>query len=237
MMWSNRLSLVVLISVCMAMFAIEAGAVEPPDVNVGVDLYSRYVWRGFDIGSNPSIQPTISAQHSGFELGAWAAYSLSTDSSGDDEIDFWSSYSFDADNGAGFSLIVTDYYFPNSGVEFSESNAHTIEVGGSIRGPQGFPMTFSGYVNVQNDDGNNTYFQLDYPASAGEVELGFFLGLAGGSAENPGYYATDSANVVNVGMSATKPIAVSDTFVLPITGLVIYNPRLEVAHIVVGASF
>jgi hypothetical protein len=133
-------------------------------------------------------------------------------------------------------LIVTDYTFPNSGLGFGDPKAHTVEVGASVTGPKRFPVTFSGYVNVHNDPGHNTYFQLDYPVTAGEVELGFFLGLAGGSSKNPDYYGTENPNVINMGMSATRNIEVTTSFSLPLTGWAIYNPRTETAFLVVGVN-
>ena len=206
------------------------------DVNVGVDLVSRYIWRGTDYGNSPSIQPALSVSSHGFELGAWAAYAFSASSSDTDEIDFWAGYQWAAESGAGFGLIVTDYTFPNAGLKFGDSEAHTIEVGASVTGPETFPLTASGYVNVRNDDGNNTYFQLDYPLNAGTVELGFFVGAAGGSAENPGYYGTETFHLINVGVSAMREIEVSGSFSLPLTGWAIYNPLTETAYIVVGVS-
>ena len=32
---------------------------DPVAVDFGVDLYSRYIWRGTDYGHSPSIQPSI----------------------------------------------------------------------------------------------------------------------------------------------------------------------------------
>ncbi len=169
-------------------------------------------------------------------LGAWAAYSMSSESSAHDEIDFWLDYTRTVESGAGFKLIVTDYTYPNSGVPYSKSAANTLETGVAIMGPSRFPLTIAGYVNVSNDDGHNTYFQADYPAKAGEVDLDFFVGVAGGSTENPDYYGTDTFNAINTGLSAKKSIAVTDRFSVPLTGWLIYNPHAEIAYFVVGMS-
>lgn len=236
-MRSKLMILMLTVSAALTMSAAEAIAEGPVEVDLGVDLYSRYIWRGTDLGNNPSIQPTMAVTGYGFEAGAWGAYSFSTDSSGSDEIDYWVGYSWSASNGAGIGLIVTDYYFPNAGIEFSDSEAHIIELGASVTGPESFPVTLSGYVNVHNDDGHNTYFQLDYPATAGDVDLGFFVGLAGGSSENPDYYATENPNVINMGVSATREIEVTNSFSMPLTASSIYNPRTEVFYLVVGVGF
>ena len=229
--------LVVLMSVLIVGTDVGAAASEALAVDAGVDLYSRYVWRGVDIGNSPSIQPALSATLHGVQLGAWGAYSVSSESSVNDEIDFWLSYTRQFENDAAIALVVTDYCFPNSNVKFSSSDAHTLETGVSITGPKGFPLVMAGYVNVSNDDGNNTYFQLDYPASVGDVDLRFSFGVAGGSDQNPDYYGTGNTNVVNVGISASRDIEVTDRFSVPLTGSLIYNPRAELAYLVVGLSF
>ena len=50
---------------------------EAPEVCLGVDLVSRYIWRGINVGDAPSVQPSLSLEVRGFEIGAWGAYSLS----------------------------------------------------------------------------------------------------------------------------------------------------------------
>ena len=230
--------------VCLATLAFAAisgmpgmASADSPVAGVGLDFYSRYIWRGSDIGDSPSIQPTLSFTGYGFQLGAWGAYPTNSQSAVTNEIDFWLSYDKTFDSGAAVELIVTDYYYPNAGVKFSNSDAHTLETGVSVTGPGGFPLTVAAYVNVANDPGNNTYFECSYPATAGEASLRFFVGAAGGSQENPGFYGTDTANVINMGVTATRPIAITDRFSLPVVGSLIYNPRVEVAYLVVGVSF
>lgn len=220
-------------------------------VNSGVDFYNRYVWRGLDIANTPSIQPSLSLTHGGLELGVWGAYTLSNEASESDEIDFWLSYAIPLRNGASIGLLATDYYFPNAGIDFFNFNnhdamtddtipdpgAHTVELGLSITGPETFPLTLSAFVNVYNDAGSNTYFQLDYPLSVGETELDLFCGAAGGSKDNPDYYGTENFNAINIGVSAARDIVVSDSFSLPLTVSVIINPHEEISHLVVGMSF
>ncbi len=226
-------------------------AQEKVSVNTGVDLYNRYVWRGIDIARTPSIQPSIAVDYSGFELGAWGAYTLSNQASDADEIDFWLSYGRSLDNGFSFSAIATDYYYPNAGRRLFNFNnydalndngsadpgAHTIELGLSVTGAKAFPITLSGYVNVYNDAGNNTYFQADYPVSVEETELNFFCGFAGGSKDNPGYYGTDNLAAINVGVSAVREIKMNSSFSIPLTVSLIVNPRSEISYLLVGMSF
>ena len=115
-------------------------------VTISADLFNRYIWRGLDLGSAPSIQPSITVVKSSLELGAWGAYTLSNGASDDDEIDFWMTYSHDLNNGVSIAAMITDYYFPNAGIRLFNFNnhdekiddtipnpgAHTIEIGMSI---------------------------------------------------------------------------------------------------------
>ena len=108
------------------------------------------MWRGLDIANTPSIQPSLSIEHSGFEFGIWGAYTVSNDASESDELDFWLSYTRGFENGASLTLIATDYYYPNVGIKFFNFNthddvddeghpdpgAHTVEVGASVTGPK-----------------------------------------------------------------------------------------------------
>lgn len=242
---------VMLISFLLTGIAAGTAAAEKVAVNTGVDLYNRYVWRGLDIANTPSVQPSLSAGISGFECGVWGAYTLSNQTSESDEIDFWLGYTREFNQGASVSLLATDYYFPNAGIDFFNFNdydavddddnpdpgAHTLEVGLSVTGPESFPVTVSGYVNVHNDAGNNTYFQVDYPVTAGDTELGFFCGFTAGSEDNPGYYGTDEFSVINVGVSAVRDIKVSESFSVPLTVALVVNPEAEISHLLVGMSF
>ncbi len=240
-----------LLSVLGLLLSVSAVAGEPVVVSTSVDLYSRYLWRGADVASTPSIQPALAVSHHGGEFGVWGAYTLSNQTSSADEIDFWLSYTHAVGEDFSVTAIATDYYYPNAGIGFfnfnnydamkddtvSDPGAHTLELGVIVTGPPSFPMTVSGYVNVYNDAGNNTYFQLDYPLTVNETELNFFCGATGGSKDNPGYYGSDNFEVINTGITATREIQVSDKLSVPLSVSFIVNPRLEISYLVVGMSF
>jgi hypothetical protein len=235
----------------LALVTTPAAAGDAVTVNVSADLYNRYIWRGLDIASTPSIQPTLSVAYDGLELGAWGAYSLSNQASGSDEIDFYLSYTKTFSNGTSVSPIVTDYYFPNAGIKFFNFNdhdavvndsipdpgAHTFELGLSVTGPERLPLTLSGYVNVYNDAGNNAYFEADYPLTVKDIDLTFLCGAAVGSTENPGYYGTDNFAVINLGVLASRPLRISSDVSLPLTVGWILNPEAEVSNLLIGLSF
>lgn len=129
----------------------------PFKLNVGVDLMSRYVWRGMDYGNSPSIQPTLSFGLGNFELGYWGAIALTNNYL---ESDLYLKYSL-----KGFSLTVTDYYIPalatdlndtrysyckspseiefdtTSGVNLTKYTSHSIEATLQYKGPEKFPIS------------------------------------------------------------------------------------------------
>jgi len=211
------------------------------EINVGADLVSRYVWRGLDFGDSPSIQPTIYFTTSKFEIGAWGAYQLGRDASSApaDEIDLFLGYTFDSKNGS-FKISVVDYYFPNSGLRFGEvkdgEGAHTLEGILSYEGPKSFPIAILVGVNFYNDSGYNSYFELGYSTMFKEVGLKLFVGATPGSSTNSIYYGTEKFAVINVGVSASKNIKITDDFSLPIFSSFILNPNQDIAHLVFGIS-
>ncbi len=214
------------------------------NINIGTDLVSRYVWRGTDFGDSPSIQPTLSFVSGGFEVGAWGAYQIGRDASTPayNELDLFMGYSLDVSN-LSLSFLLTDYYYPNSGLKFGNYNnwdntngagAHVIELGVSVSGIDSFPLLFSAYINIYNDEDYSSYFELGYSTFLHEVSIDFFIGATPGGKNK--YYGTDKFNVVNMGISASKEMKVSETFSLPIFASYIINPNSEIAHFVLGVS-
>lgn len=206
------------------------------EVSLGTDVVSRYVWRGTDFGQSPSIQPTLAFSYSGLEIGAWGAYQLGRDaiSAPADELDLYLGYSLELGS-ASLDLIVTDYYFPNSGIKFGNyedgTGAHIIEVGGTVSLSA---LYLSAFVNVYNDTDNSSYFEVGYTTSVQAVDLTVFAGATPGGTNM--YYGTTDFNLVNIGVTASKEIKITEDFSLPIFGSYILNPNQEIAHFVFGIS-
>lgn len=214
------------------------------EVSAGADFVSRYVWRGLDFGNAPSIQPSLSCSIAGFEAGVWGAYTFSNNASASDEIDTWVSYTADLGNEMSLNFIVTDYYFPNGGKKLGNFNnydddpsgAHTFEGGVAFTGPSTFPITISAYMNFYNDEGNNSYFQVDYPFSVEDYDLSCFIGATPGSEDNPDYYGTEEFSVINIGIGASKEVKITDDFNLPVFVQYSINPKKEISYLVFGVS-
>ncbi len=218
-------------------------------VNTGADVVSRYIWRGINVNDAANLQPSLSLSVSGFSVGFWGSYSLTNNpvsNTFDHEVDTWLGYTYTFESGMSIGALVTDYYFPNTGIKWGNFNdyddpdgagAHTIEGGIIIKGCSTFPLSISGFMNFYNDAGNNTYFQLDYPVTVAEVPLNFFIGASAGSKENPGYYGTEKLNVTNIGVKATKSVKITEDFSLPVSATFLVNPRTEISYIIFGLTF
>jgi len=236
---------------------------EDSPVQFGVDLMSRYVWRGLDLGGeSPSIQPALSwsfntkDENHSFTLGAWGAYNFNTSFQ---EVDLYFNYTYKE----LLSFTFTDYYFPGLYNDTDDASkyfnynknttGHLFESIISFNGTEKFPFSFLFAMNLYgadsrhlNDDGSSVgimmskYIEGGYNRAIKGVDFNAFVGLA---LDNPdeekgevGFYG-DSAGVVNLGIKATKSVQITDSFELPMQVSLITNPQAEKIYIVFGISF
>ncbi len=196
-------------------------------IDIGADLMSRYVWRGTDYGSSPSIQPYMELGLGGFALGFWGAYT--TNLPGVQELDFYANYTFSD----VVTIGIIDYFFPDEifGYDYYEfrgdSSAHILEGMASFNGLENLPLTLMVGYNFAGDSQNSTYLELGYSFSILEI----FLGAGNG------FYTSDGKfNVVNLGITVSKDIKITEKFGLPISASFITNPEAKKVHFVFGIS-
>ncbi|MFT5143405.1 MAG: hypothetical protein ACI84D_002030 [Thalassolituus oleivorans] len=219
-----------------------APATQAQEFSLGSDVYSRYIWRGHDFGESTSVQPALAFSIGGLEIGTWASYSISADGAGAGagEHDLWASYSVETATAGSFSVGVTDYYFPApDGLGFFEfdgdgEGAHWIEPFVSYTGPKSLPISLSAAFFAHNDPDNSAYLQASIPFSTEGTDLAFTVGAVTGES---GFYGTDGFAVVNLGLSASKEIELTDKFSIPVSVSYILNPETERTFLVFGISF
>lgn len=213
--------------------------------SVGADVVSRYVWRGLDFGSSPSIQPNVEYSKGGFAIGAWGAYT--TNGNQTQEADLYLSYTFLDDK---FTIMATDYFFPVDGMDncyfdyTDTTTSHVMEVSASFNGTESLPLSFLVAVNVygadakkaNNDNAYSTYLELAYEFKNLKVFGGFNLIAPDRDKGESGFYG-DYMGFTNIGVSSGKEIKITDKFSLPLTVSLITNPMRENIFLVVGASF
>ncbi|TCO09274.1 TorF family putative porin [Natronoflexus pectinivorans] len=200
------------------------------EVNVGLDFYNRYVFRGVDFGDGPSLQPTIEFTSGGFTIGAWGAFGTGNGIlTNFNEADLYASYDFDF----GLSLGATSYYYPGSSwFELDKGvSSHALELNLGYE-VSGLSLSANYIVNDSSDgagsEGGDMYFEIGY--SGGIFDVFFGAG--------DGWHTTNgNLQVVNVGIGTSKEIKITDTFSIPMSGSLILNPNTEQFYIVVGVSF
>jgi len=194
-------------------------------VDLGIDITSRYVWRGTDFGNSPSLQPDISYTSGNLTIGAWGAFATNGNPAGS-EIDFYASYAI-----GDFSLSVTDYTFPEASLgNYFESEAHFVELGIGYGGSEAFPLSISTSMFVTNDDDNSIYAQLGYTISNVELFLGF-------TPAESAMYGTSKAGIVNTGFTASQDVQITELFSIALSGSVIVNPYANNAFLLFGIGF
>ncbi|MCY4172340.1 MAG: hypothetical protein OXE59_04565 [Bacteroidetes bacterium] len=231
----NLLQIAALLPVLMTPFLTQAQS-----VSLGADFFNRYVWRGYDFGDSFSIQPDLSVSAGGFTLGTWGSYSISADGASANEHDIYASYSIALPGSGSVDFAVTDYYFPNTPGEAGEwsnfddeEGAHFIELMGSVTLPESFPLTLAAAFMVHNDPDDSIYLEASVPFSVSDVDLGFTLGVVAGES---GFYGTEDFALVNLGISASKDLQITESFALPLTAGYILNTDTNKSYLVFGFS-
>lgn len=210
-------------------------------VHVGSDLVSRYVWRGYDFGESFSIQPSIAYTRGGFTVGSWASYSISADGSGANEHDLYVSYAR-----GPFEVGLTDYFFPApsgpGGVpenarffnyDSDGDGAHILEPYVTLSGPERFPLQLYAAVLAYNEPDLSIYLEAAYAFPVDGVDLCATVGFV---PMESAFYLTDGPSFVNLGLSASKAVEVTDTFLMPVSVQYVLNPETERTFLVFGLS-
>lgn len=225
-----------LIAVILALCPLGVVAQEKPEVDLGVDFASAYIWRGQELGG-VSIQPEVTLSYKGFYVSAWG--NVGFDAQDTKEIDLTLGYET-----GGFSVSVTDYW--NAGevgyFHYGATNtSHTFEA--QVGYDFGFLAlnwftNFAGYDGVNNDGKRaySSYVSLGVPFRLGGLDWTVEFGAVP--------YTTDFYNegvngfaVSDVGIEARKEIPVTKCFTLPLFARISWNPATEGAYFVCGVSF
>ncbi len=187
------------------------------EVGTGVDLVSTYVWRGVAY-SGPSWQPYVEASAGSFSIGAWGSQGYD----GFQEMDLYASFSL-----GDLSIGFTDYYYPGSDYLSGDSHAFEINAGYAL----GSISIAANYIVNEAADagsaGGDMYFELGYSGAAADV----FIGAGDGW-----HSSTGDFGLVNIGVTKSKEIKITEHFSLPVSGAVIFNPDSEQLYILAGIS-
>jgi hypothetical protein len=218
---------------------------------LGCDFVTSYIWRGSAVyaplGDNnilsPSLQPGFSLGYQGLEIGAWGS------------IDFTGTYKeFDLYLGytlKGFNLTFTDYYWSGDWIVDNyfdytkDSTSHFVEAALSYECEK-IPIRILVATMIYGADKKfedpakdnfSTYIELGYSFFVKDYTLDLFLGMTPmDGMYGDGYGGKDGFALVNVGVTGSKEIKITDKFFLPVNASLIANPQARKFFLVFGVS-
>ena len=215
---------------------VPAKAQDKVEASIGADFVSRYIWRGQVLG-DVSFQPTLGLGWKGLSLSAWGSVGISNPAD-TKEFDLTLSYTI-----GGFNIGVTDYWF-DAGLDplkryfmyRSDCTNHVFEA--NIGYDFGF-AAIQWYTNFAGNDGVNpagkrafsSYLELSAPFTLGGVDWSAAVGVVPFATD---FYGTEKFALVNLSLTASKEIAVTDTFSIPVFAQVAANPYTREAFFVIG---
>ncbi|MCE5205357.1 MAG: hypothetical protein LLF80_04525 [Porphyromonadaceae bacterium] len=211
-------------------FGAVSGNIRAQDVSVAAraDIVSSYIWRGLYVGP-ASAQPSISLSAGDFRLGIWGSSSFE---GAWREFDLYAGYFI-----GNFSVLVTDYFFPRdlpdgAGSSYFKLSEHLFEgtLGYSLG--ESLPLSLAWNTNFAGDDDYSSYFEAGYAIQAGDITLDLTLGATSWA----GIYS-DGFALINASIKASKEIAITDTFSLPVFTQAVLNPDTKDVFVVFGVSF
>ncbi len=222
-LWIRSCLIIVLFLTNRAGYSQEGGSEK---FTTGADLFSSYIWRGTHYGTGPVIQPVLKYTSTLFTAGAWGSF----DFHGYQETDLYFSFSLPA----GISLGMTDYYYP--GLQYFDysdtSGSHAFEVNLGFS-KNNFTLSANYILNESGGAGcrgGDKYFEVKYTIKS----ISMFAGAGDGWHSTNYDDGSDKFAICNLGFGASKNIKITDTFIVPVNGQVIFNPDREQVYIVIG---
>lgn len=237
----KKLSLLfLLLTFSLIAFSQEEDSTSNSSLDLGLDLMSRYYWRGLNLSSSPVFQPTMAYTYKGFTVGSWASFTFAKEDF--QEVDIFLSY-----NKKFFTLTFNDYFYFRDSLNYTNNyfdwdkttTSHLLEGIVEFSNIPDIPFSLLAGVILYgadiNSDGNNnfsSYIELGYNFSIKNIDTKLFAGFT----PFDGLYAS-GFNFINIGFSAVKEIKVTDKFSFPISTTFSINPAIEKVYFVVGVSF
>ncbi len=167
-------------------------------------------------------------------MGTWASYAITSVGASANEHDLYVSVSLGA-----LSVGVTDYYFPAPGgakffnFDGGGKGAHYLEPFIQLNGPAHAPFILFVGLLAYNDPDHSIYLEGQFPFEVNGVAMEVTVGAVAGKSA---FYNTGGTALVNLGLSATRVIPITETFSLPVFVRYILNPnpRVERSYLVFG---
>ncbi|PKP52523.1 MAG: hypothetical protein CVT92_08520 [Bacteroidetes bacterium HGW-Bacteroidetes-1] len=194
---------------------------------IGLDLASKYIWRGLKLSEGPVIQSNAELFFRRWNFGIWSLAGFSAKDCS--EIDIYLSYTY-----KNFSLTLNDYFMFNDSMVPSYTNYnknetnHVIETIIEYSGSDSFPFRLTAGLNFFGDISNSTYFEAVWLTNAGETEIELLAGLS----PQKGYYDENKSGLNNMGGNFIRRLTINDTIILSLKFSCIYAPFIDELFIV-----
>lgn len=214
--------------------AMPAAAQDNVEGTIAADFVNQYIWRGQDLGG-VSVQPTLGVAYKGLSLTAWGSAGLA-DNSDTKEFDLTLAYST-----GGLTVGVTDYWFNSPNDKYFVYDTHkTSHVYEANIGYDFGPVALNWYTNFAGNDGVNksgdraysSYVEASVPFKLGSLDWSATVGAVPFATD---FYATANGfAVTNVSLKASKDIAITKGWSLPLFAAINTNPSTQKAYLVFG---
>jgi hypothetical protein len=211
--------------------------------DIGADIVSSYVWRGLQVDASPNIQGWGEFGNNFFNVGVWASSNFNGSYV---EADVYAGFTI-----GGFNALLTDYFVGSDDFFNFDKNetTHVAEIALQYTISDNFPLQFTFGTLIFGDDKqiasvdlnddpvfnnkNNfsSYIELMYTITHRNTEISC---VAGGVTHESYFYSSEKASIINLGVTASKEIKITDNFSLPISFGLTVNPELESIYTVVG---
>lgn len=198
----------------------------PEKFSAGADFCSSFIWRGIRNGSGPAVQPVLEYSAGAMTAGAWGSF----DFRGYQEVDLYLDFEFES----GLSLGIQDYYSPDlEYFNFSRENgSHAFELNIGYASDD-FYFEANCILNEAGgigSSGRDLYFEAGYSFE----QFTLFAGAGNGWLTYDPETGSGIFKICNAGIQVVRTINVTETFNIPVTGQLIFNPDSEQLFIVVS---
>jgi len=213
-------------------------------LNINCDIISRWIWRGVDYGSSPTIQPYLSITTGNFEFGTYGSVTTRNTYS---DLELFAKYNY-----KNLSLVVTDYFFqdglplggptntmtPNTKY-FNFDNhttGHLTEATLQYK-TKNLSLQANTFIygwwdkDIYNKQKYSTYIEAAYSIYIKDNKLDIFVG--GNPFDSPIY---GKRNIINTGITGYKTLNITDKYTIPLRVTLVTNPTTEKIYLVLGIS-
>lgn len=208
--------------------------------SASLELSTKYMWRGIEYGTAPTVFPMIGYSTHGFNAFAMGAYAID---GSHQEVDLGVSYT-----ASEFTVGVSDYYYPSSVGEkdgyFMLSNretGHWVEAYATWTGNK-IPLwvTASTYVFGADKDAEgkqmySSYAEVGYTHSFNDDNK---IALCVGANLNKGFYTNNESrfNVVNINAKYSTTFKFG-SYKLPVSASYVLNPYMNKSYFTMSLYF